>query len=98
MVTCVWREVSRGVQYLNFNTFLGHPEGANMEQIRISAGFSQLLVQCTKMSLSRGRGGVCFLKFVRKGRFRNVWVGGGGISKNCGAKAGTSEADRIWCS
>ena len=40
--------------------------------------FSELLVQCAKIS-SRW-GGVCvyFLKSVRKGRFRNVWVAGGG--------------------
>ena len=56
--------------------FLGHPLGANMEQIRSFSGFSQFFVQCTKISFRRG--GVCvyFLKSVRKGRFRNVWVKG----------------------
>ena len=38
-----------------------------------------VLVQCTKISFPWGGGGVCvyFLKSVRKGRFRNVWVKGG---------------------
>ena len=35
-------------------------------------------VQCTKISFRRGGVCVCFLKSVRKARFRNVWVGGGG--------------------
>ena len=48
---------------------LGHPEGANAEQIRNFSGFSHVLVQCTKISFHRGGGGVCvcFLKSVRKG-------------------------------
>ena len=43
-------------------------------------GFCELLVQCAKISSRWGGGGVCvyFLKSVRKGCFRNVWVGGGG--------------------
>ena len=58
---------------------LGHPFGANTEQICNFSGFSHVLVQCTKISFRRGGGVcVCFLKSVRKGRFRNVWVGGGG--------------------
>ena len=55
---------------------LGHPLGAHMEQIRTFSGFSQFFIQGTKISFHRG--GVCayFLKSVRKGRFRNVWVKG----------------------
>ena len=51
-----------------------------MEQIRTFSGFSQFFVQCTKISFRRG--GVCvyFLKSVRKGRFRNVWVKGGYVT------------------
>ena len=48
----------------------GHSERANTEQIRNFSGFSHVLVH-------RGGVCVCFSKSVRKGRFRNVWVGGG---------------------
>ena len=33
---------------------LGHPLGANTEQIRNFSGISQVLVQCTKFSFRRG--------------------------------------------
>ena len=56
----------------------GHPFYANTERIRNFSGVFQVLVQCTKISFHRGGGCVCFLKSVRKGRFRNVWVWGGG--------------------
>ena len=36
---------------------LGHPLGANTEQIRTFSGFCQFFVQCTKISLRRGGGG-----------------------------------------
>ena len=64
---------------------LEHPVGADKEQIRNFSGFSHILVQCTKISFCGGGGGgcVCFLKSVRKGRFRNVWVWGGGGSQFC---------------
>ena len=57
----------------------GHSECDNAVGFGTFRGFSELLVQCAKISLSLW-GGVCvyFLKSVRKGRFRNVWVGGGG--------------------
>ena len=38
----------------------GHPEYANAEQIRNFSGFSQFLVQCTKMSLPVGGGGYVY--------------------------------------
>ena len=40
----------------------------------------QVLLRCANTSPRRGGGGVCvyFLKSVRKSRFRNVWVWGGG--------------------
>ena len=40
---------------------LGHPLGANTEQIRFFSGFSQFFVQCTKISSCRGGGGMCIL-------------------------------------
>ena len=67
------------VARIDIHISLGHPLGANMEQIRTFSGFSQFFVQGTKISFHGGGGGVCvyFLKSVRKGRFRNVWVKGG---------------------
>ena len=62
---------------LTFYISRGHSERANMEQIRNFSGFSHVLVQCTKISFHMGGVCVCFSKSVRKGRFRNVWVGGG---------------------
>ena len=65
---------------LGRNISWGHSVCANTVSFGTFSGFCELLVQCTKI-LSRGGGGggcVYFLKSVRKGRFRNVWVGGGG--------------------
>ena len=70
---------------------LGHSFYANMEQIHILPGFSQLLVQYTKMSLPWGGVCVCFSKSMRKGHFRNVWVGGGGRWSQCCAQSCTRE-------
>ena len=55
----------------------GHSPCANTVGFGTFPGFCELLVQCAKMR-PVGGGGVYFLKSVRKGRFRNVWVGGGG--------------------
>ena len=61
---------------------LGHSVPANTEQIHIFPGFSQLLVQCTKMSLLWG-GGMCMLfKICEKRPFQKCmgWGGVGGHS------------------
>ena len=48
--------------------------GANSHFGRV---FSTFGLMHQNVVTSRGGGGVCFLKSVRKGRFRNVWVWGG---------------------
>ena len=59
----------------------GHSVCANTVGFATFPGFCDLLVQCAKISSLWGGmrpfGGI-FFKSVRKGCFRNVWVGGGG--------------------
>ena len=56
--------------------------------------FLQVLLRCANMSPRRG-GCVYFLKSVRKGRFRNVCVGGGGGGKVL--KFFSTELHIGWC-
>ena len=58
-----------------------HPLCANFVRFATLFGFFlQLLPQCANMSpRGGGGGGMCILfEICEKGRFRNVWVGGGG--------------------
>ena len=43
-------------QFPSSHISLGHPVGANTEQIRTFSGISQFFVQCTKISFCRGGG------------------------------------------
>ena len=64
--------------WLLYNTHisLGHPEGANTEQIRNFSGFSHVLVQCTKISFRRG--GMCMLFEICEKRPFQKFMGLGG--------------------
>ena len=56
-------------------TFSSCQHGANSQFFGFFSTFG--LMHQNVVTLGGG-GGVCFSKSVRKGRFRNVWVGGGG--------------------
>ena len=66
-------EASRGCIHVS----LGHPVGANMEQIGTFSGFSQFFVQCTKISFRRG--GMCTLFEICEKRPFQKCMGKGGI-------------------
>ena len=71
---CIYLRVSMYCMHIS----LGHSVYANTEQIHIFPGFSQLLVQCTKMSLPWG-GGMCMLfEICEKRPFQKCMGWGGG--------------------
>ena len=67
-------------QKVLYNISWGHSSCAKAVGCGTFPGICEFLVQCAKFPFRWGGGGVCvyFLKSVRKGRFRNVWVRGGG--------------------
>ena len=68
-----------GCNFRTLDVSRGHSVCVNAVGFSTFPGVFEFLVRWAKISFRWGGGCVYFLKSVTNGRFRNVWVGGGGV-------------------